>query len=52
METTPVDIKNVIDSLLTRVTPDYRLPIPIDLIACTNLLIAWVADQIKGDLLD
>jgi len=49
MESTPADIKILIDNLLTRVTPDYRLPVPIDLTACTKLLIAWVADQIKGD---
>ncbi|HWR67286.1 MAG TPA: hypothetical protein VN364_14305 [Bellilinea sp.] len=52
MESIPADIKSIIDSLLTRVTPEYRLPIPIDLTACTKLLIVWVADQIKGDPLD
>jgi hypothetical protein len=52
MESTPAEIKSIVDSLLTRVTPDYRLPIPIDLTACTKQLIAWVADQIKGDQLD
>lgn len=49
MESTPPDIKILIDNLLTRVMPDYRLPIPMDLTACTKQLIAWVADQIKGE---
>lgn len=46
LESTPADIKSIIDSLLTRVTPDYRLPFPVDLTACTKQLITWVADQI------
>jgi len=52
MESTPADIKSVVDNLLTRVTPDYRLPILIDLTAQAKVLIAWVADQTRGDRLD
>lgn len=52
LESTPAEIKIVIDHLLTRVTPDYRLPTPIDLIAQAKRLISWLADQIKGDRFD
>ena len=52
LESTPADIKIAADNLLTRVTPNYRLPIPIDLTAQAKLLINWAADQIKGDQLD
>lgn len=34
----PSDVKNVVDHFLTRITPDYRLPVEADLIAETRWL--------------
>lgn len=45
----PADIKEIADRLLTRVAPDYTLPVQTDLIADARKLIAWVSDQIQGD---
>ncbi|MHB0923061.1 MAG: hypothetical protein ACYC3H_03745 [Bellilinea sp.] len=47
LETTPGHIKEAIARLLTRVAPDYTLPIQADIIADARVLIAWAAEQIK-----
>lgn len=49
MERTPEAIKVLISRLLTRVAPDYSLPIEADLIADARRLIKWAADQIRGE---
>lgn len=49
LETTPDSIKQTASRLLTRVAPDYTLPIQIDLIADARELITWAADQIRGE---
>lgn len=49
MESTPETIKDTISRLLTRVTPDYTLPIEADLIADARALIIWAGDQIQGE---
>ena len=52
LDSTPADIRSIADDLLTRVTPNYELPIPTDLTAQARKLIDWVAEQIEGDRLD
>lgn len=46
LETTPKLIKETASRLLTRVSPDYTLPIQTDLIADAREIIAWAAEQI------
>lgn len=48
LETTPQAIKNTANRLLTRVAPDYTLPINTDLIADAKELIAWADEQVRG----
>jgi len=52
LETTPRHIKETASRMLTRVAPDYTLPIQTDLIADARVLIAWAAELIKGGKFD
>lgn len=49
MKSTPEAIKGIISRLLTRVAPNYSLPIEADLIADARALINWAAEQIQGE---
>src|SRR5574340_565496 len=49
LETTPAAVKETAERLLTRVTPDYSLPIQADLIADAREIITWAAEQIQGE---
>ncbi len=46
---TPAEIKETANRLLIRVAPDYTLPIQTDLIADAREIIAWAAEQIRGE---
>lgn len=41
----PFDVKTVVDHFLTRVTPDYRLPVEVDLIAETR----WLRQRLMSE---
>lgn len=46
----PVNIREICAHLLTRVDPDYNLPVPVDLLAEAQLLIDYVLeDDIRHD---
>lgn len=44
----PADVHTLAEHLLLRVTPEYQLPIPADLLAETRLLVQALQDQLNS----